>query len=105
MKLAHGLLPFVIAAQVGCILPETVGHKIEQKWLDALKVGVTTKAQVLETFGQPGHTKKVGDKQIVGYFWHHCGFLGRSEENASYTLTFGPDDLLLKVEGWRLPSK
>lgn len=85
-------IPCVIAlASVGCA---TMGRPIDTAKVDAFKVGITTKAQVLEALGEPTSStvSSAGTTVLMWTYAHAVAYGGATSTVVS--CTFGSDGIL-----------
>ncbi len=68
------------------------GRPITDAQVSAIEEGVTTKQDLLSSFGRPIVTSKNSDgTEILGWAYAKVGFAGSSYTNQSFTVTLNPD--------------
>mgnify|MGYP006278556893 CR=1 FL=1 len=113
MKFAAYSLAFLVLITTGCLLipmPERkvlAGHKITDEDTSFIKIGVTTRNDVIRELGQP--SLEFEDQRIAAYTWEVVGwhfvwgawFASRSEEIGRQhvlLIAFDEDNLALRFE-------
>ena len=83
---------FVLIAAVTIAACASHGRPITDEQVSAIKAGVTTKQELLSSFGRPVVTSKNSDgTEIIGWGYAKVGFAGSSYTNQSITVIMNPD--------------
>jgi len=68
------------------------GRPITEAQISAIEPGVTTKQELLSSFGRPVVTSKSSDgAEVIGWGYAKVGFAGSSYTNQSVTVILNPD--------------
>lgn len=83
---------FALIAAITLTACASHGRPITGSQVAAISEGVTTKQDLLASFGRPIVTSKNSDgTEIIGWAYAKVGFAGSSYTNQSITVTLGPD--------------
>ncbi|MFG3451158.1 hypothetical protein [Stutzerimonas stutzeri] len=83
---------FVLIAAFTLSACASHGRPITDEQVSAIREGVTTKQDLLASFGRPVVTSKSSDgTEIIGWGYAKVGFAGSSYTNQSITVTLNPD--------------
>jgi len=83
---------FVILTAAGMAACVSHGRPITDEQVAAVREGVTTKQELLASFGRPVVSSKNSDgTEVIGWAYAKVGFAGSSYTNQSITVTVGQD--------------